>query len=146
MRVLSLREDDESATMSYICPPKAKLPSPNRWRNFAGYTPRRPADFAAGLIDSPLGLPFEWSTWFGWNQQPGTGSVLADPIIPFSVQDSMGNLIYEGGLQDRVAMSTVTGALIFEFFIRNTQPGLSGSVSAVGITGFDSFTTSFFRI
>ena len=71
------------------------------------------------------------------------GLVLEDTLIPFTIMDSSGNLIYQGTIQNRVVMSDTLGTLIFEFRIRDTNATLGGSIIGVSRAGFRNGTMLF---
>src|SRR5260370_19130174 len=71
------------------------------------------------------------------------GLVLEDQLIPFTITDSVGNVIYQGTIQNRVVLSNTLGTLAFYFAIRHTDPTLGGSIISVSRTGFRDGTKLF---
>ena len=70
------------------------------------------------------------------------GVVLNDNLIPFEIRNATGQIIFAGKVQNRVVKSSKTGTLSFEFFIRNTTPGLPGRVTEVRRDGFGGWKTN----
>ncbi|MEZ6119800.1 MAG: hypothetical protein R3C28_24980 [Pirellulaceae bacterium] len=71
------------------------------------------------------------------------GTVVNDQLIPFSIQDSLGNTLVEGKLQERVTRSTATGQLVYAPRIRNlSAPNGEAWVMGLSYTGFDGTMTN----
>jgi hypothetical protein len=71
------------------------------------------------------------------------GLVLEDQLIPFTITDSDGNVLYQGTIQNRVVLSQRHQTLAFYFAIRHTDPSFRGSIVGVSRTGFREGTTIF---
>lgn len=61
---------------------------------------------------------------------------LNDNLIPFEIRNATGQVIFAGKVQNRVGRSSTTGTLCFDFFIRDTTPGLPGRITEVRRDGF----------
>ncbi len=72
---------------------------------------------------------------------PGAGTVLADDLIPFVIRGVTGAPLFQGTLEDQVVRLDSTGELAFVQFIRDTEPGLNGSVTSVVRDDFTGFLT-----
>ena len=59
------------------------------------------------------------------------GTVISDKMIPFSINNAMGAVLFSGQLQNRVVRSSRNGFLHFYYSIRNTRPGLNGVIRSV---------------
>jgi hypothetical protein len=64
------------------------------------------------------------------------GIVLLDKLIPFSISNAAGDLLFKGELQNRVIKSSSTGLLHFYYSIRKTQEDLNGIVQSVSTKSF----------
>ncbi len=76
---------------------------------------------------------------------PETGGVIptgGDLIQSFQILGAGDTLLFEGALQSRVAVSNVTGTIIFFLRIRDTVAGLNGIISNVEYSGFAGWTTN----
>jgi hypothetical protein len=71
------------------------------------------------------------------------GTALEDSLIPFTITNASGTLVYRGTIQNRVVWSNILGTLIFSYRIRDTDATLGGSVIGVSRTGFRQGTTFF---
>lgn len=66
------------------------------------------------------------------------GVVVEDNVLPFSISNAAGALLFEGKLQNRVVRSSSTGDLHFYYRVRDTTPGLNGIVKNVVTTSFQA--------
>lgn len=64
------------------------------------------------------------------------GIVLLDKLIPFSISNPAGALLFKGELQNRVIKSSSNGFLHFYYSIRNTQADLNGVVQSLSTKSF----------
>lgn len=68
------------------------------------------------------------------------GTVIADPVIPFTGTDVFGNVLFTGSLQARVVREDVLGTLDFYYRIFNDATSLDG-ISRLSTTNFSSVST-----
>ena len=70
------------------------------------------------------------------------GVVIRDQLIPFQVSDTLGNVILEGNVQDRVVRSNNTGELIFAPRLRDlSNPFGVAWVSGFGMEHYGGYST-----
>jgi len=80
-------------------------------------------------------------TTFAANPDLG-GVVIRDQLIPFQINDNLGNTLVTGNVQDRVVRSNNTGELIFAPRLRDlNNPSGVAWIEGFSMLGFDGFTT-----
>jgi len=70
------------------------------------------------------------------------GVVIRDQLIPFQINDNLGNTLITGNVQDRVVRSSNTGQLIFAPRLRDlNNPSGVAWIEGFSMLGFNGFTT-----
>jgi hypothetical protein len=70
------------------------------------------------------------------------GVVIRDELLPFQVHNSIGDVLVEGNVQDRVIRSNNTGELIFAPRLRDlSSPSGSAWIAGFAMTHYSGFTT-----
>lgn len=70
------------------------------------------------------------------------GVVIRDELIPFQVLDTLGNVVIEGNVQDRVVQSNNSGELIFAPRLRDlSAPGGVAWITGFSMSGYNGYST-----